>query len=221
LAVLLILPLELRRAAAQGSRYTPALPLLIVTVVIALPVFFYYIRPFFLPERTMAAASPFLMILLAWGASRRRSPLPLLMPFIVLTMLAGAWLYLTGPPTKPPYRNVIQYVVENRRPEDAVLHTSDGSYLPALRYATIPNHALLRGDPQPRKPEAVYQAFGGQLWSPAEAVAAGSRLWLVVALEHSIEWQVEQVTSFSQEYLMMEQHEFAGIQLILYDLSAE
>lgn len=221
LAVLLILPLELRRAGREGNTDALALPFLIVTAVIGLPVFLYYLRPFFLPERTMAAASPFLVVLLAWGLSRARSPLPLLVPVSALVMVIGSWLYLAGPPTKPPYRDVIKYVAQNRQAGDVVLHTSDGSYLPALRYVGIPNHALLAGDPEPRKPEPVYQALGGRLWSRREAATAGSRLWLIVALEHSIAWQTEQAAYFADGYFLLEQHDFAGIQLLLYDLSSK
>jgi uncharacterized membrane protein len=219
LAVLLILPLELRRAGREGSIEPIALPFLVVLLVIGLPVMLYYLRPFFLPERTMAAASPFLVILLVWGMGRARTPLPLLVTVSGLVMLTGSWLYLIGPPTKPPYRDVIRFVAENRQSGDAVLHTSDGSYLPALRYADFPNHALLAGDPHPRKPEPVYLALGGRLWSRSEAATAGSRLWLIVALEHSIEWQTEQATYFANTYPILEQHDFAGIQLLLYDLS--
>jgi mannosyltransferase len=221
LATLLVLLLELRKARREGQAPLPLLPALIAAFIIGAPLLVYYARPFFLPERTMAAASPFLIILLAWGATRRRSPLPLLVYGTAVIMLLGSLLYLTGPPVKPPYREAIHYVAAHRQAGDVVLHTSDGSYLPALRYADFPNHALLAGDPDPRKPEAVYLALGGRLWSRSEAATAGARLWLIVALEHSIEWQTEQATYFADTYPILEQHDFAGIQLRLYDLSSK
>jgi len=167
----------------------------------------------------MAAASPFLIILLAWGSARRRSPLPYLVITASVIMFSGTILYLAGEPIKPPYREVINFVAQNRAEGDAVLHTSDGSYLPALRYAELPHHAVLAGDPDPRKPLAVYQALGGSVWTLPQATAAAERLWLIVALEHSIEWQQEQVAYFAEHYVELESYDFSGVVVKLYQLN--
>jgi mannosyltransferase len=216
LTLLIILPLELRKAGREQPLRWAALPLLPILLILGAPLLLYYARPFFLPERTMAAASPFMMILLAWGVTRRHSPLPLLVGATAVTMLIGSWLYLTGPPVKPPYRAVVQHVVQHRLEGDIVLHTSDGSYLPALRYANIPNHLLLAGDPQPRKPLPVYQAFGGEVWDREQVEIFADRLWLIVALEHSIEWQQEQAQYFADHYRLLERHDFGGVAVFLY-----
>lgn len=166
----------------------------------------------------MAAASPFLIILLAWCTTRRQSPLPYLVGLATVAMLAGSALYLAGDPIKPPYRDVIEFVAAHRAPGDAVLHTSDGSYLPALRYVNWPNHAVLAGDPDPRKPAAVYNALGGEVWTVTQTAEHGRRLWLIVALEHSVVWQQEQAAYFADHYTELESHAFGGIRVLLYQL---
>jgi hypothetical protein len=173
------------------------------------------VRPFFLPARTLAAASPFWLLLWAWGATQRRTPLPYLVALAAVTMAAGSLLYLAGEPVKPPYREAMALVagaVEPGRRGAAYQRW----LLPAgitLRDAAA--HGLLLGDPDPRKPREVYEAFGGVLWSREEALAAGERLWLVVALEHSLDWQLEQVGWFDSRLERLREEEVGGIQIYL------
>lgn len=218
LSIVVVGLLELRKVKRNGETTSLLLPGLMILLVIGLPVAVYLIRPFFLPERTMAAASPFLVLWLAWGTTRRGSPLPYLVYAAMLTMAVGTILYLAGGGIKPPYRTVMSFLKGQWEPGDAVLHTSDGSYLPGLRYVDLDQHGLLAGDPDPRKPVEVYNALGGQVWTRAEAEAVGERLWLVVALEHSYEWQQEQAAYFSDKYLQLESHDFDGIGLFLYQI---
>jgi hypothetical protein len=134
LALLLLLLVAARRAPAADR---PALALLWLLLAAALsPLAVYFVRPFFLPARTLAAASPFWLLLWAWGATQRRTPLPYLVALAAVTMAAGSLLYLAGEPVKPPYREAMALVARALEPGDAVLHTSDGSYLPALRYVS-------------------------------------------------------------------------------------
>lgn len=214
-----VLLLELRKAWRAGDR-TMLLPFLIVGVVLGGPIMVYFVRPFFLPERTMAAALPFLLLLLAWGVTRRQSPLPLLVGLTAVTMLLGVAQYFFGGLVKPPYQDVIGYVVAHAQSGDVIVHTSDGSYLPSLSYTSLPNHVLLQGDPGQRKPTAVYEALGGQIWSVNDALEHGNgRLWLIVALEHSVDWQLEQVDSFTQRYFLLDHQEIGGIGVYLFDVT--
>ena len=217
LAITAVFLLEIRRIRREGTPSGLILILLITGCVLGVPILVYMIRPFFLPERTMAAASPFLLILLAWATTRRQSPLPYLVYGVAVFMLIGTLVYHTGDLLKPPYRAAIQFIAENRLEEDSILHTSDGSYLPALRYVQLPHHALLAGDPDPRKPMPVYESVGGQVWTREQASTIGSRLWLVVAIEHSVEWQQEQASFFKEQLTELAFHDFGGIAVILYD----
>jgi len=218
LSFLVIFVLEVHKAKGTPAIKGLSLPVLIIVCVVGLPILVYMFRPFFLPERTLAAASPFLMIIFAWGTSRKGSPLPFLVFITVGVMFVGTLLYLIGPPVKPPYRDVIAFVEDSYKSGDAVLHTSDGSYLPALRYTSIKNHAVLAGDPDPRKPAAVYELLGGEVWNKDEVTSKGGRLWLIVALEHSVEWQRGQAAFFKEHYTLLESNEIGGIQIFLYDL---
>jgi uncharacterized membrane protein len=218
LALVIVFLLELRKGVREKAAGGVLFPLLLVGTTVGLPVLLFLVRPFFLPERTLGAAMPFLLILLAWGITRRKSPLPYLVVGSAAFMLVSSLLYLTGEPIKPPYREAVEFVAEQRQPGDAVLHTSDGSYFPALRYVNFETHGLLEGDPDPRKPLPVYQAVGGQLWSLEEAATKGQRLWLIVALEHSNEWQIEQSHYFEQRYHLLQRYDFGEINVLLYDL---
>ena len=214
-AYLIIFLLELRKL---GRRQIPSglkLTLLIIICVLGLPLLAYAIRPFFLPERTLAAAAPFIIILLAWGMTRRQSPLPYLTGLAGLLMLIGTFVYLTGELVKPPYRAATAYIAERAVADDIVLHTSDGSYLPALRYAPQLHHGVLAGDPDPRKPVAVYEALGGEVWTNAD-IQPNGRLWLVVALEHSETWQLAQAEAISATYPTLTEETIGGIRIYLF-----
>ena len=165
----------------------------------------------------MAAAAPFLAILLAWSASRKASPLPYLVGASIIIMLFNTAVYHFNGLVKPPYRDVMAVIDDEWQPNDIILHTSDGSYLPALRYTNRPNHLLLAGDPDPRKPESVYTLFGGETASLDNLPSTG-RLWLIVALEHSIEWQQEQADHFAESYELIQEEEMDGIYVRLYQL---
>ena len=214
LALLVVLVMDGRKEWREGSASGLLLPVLAVVLTLGIPLVVYFMRPFFLPERTMAAAAPFLLLLLAWGTTRRGSPLPYLVGGAAALMLVGTFIYLSGEAKKPPYDQVMTYVTSQRQPGDAVLHTSDGSYLPALTYVDWPQHALLAGDPDPRKAEVVYEAFGGQLWARDEIRA--DRLWLIVALEHSEDWQLAQVAYFETQFHRLETHNIGGIEIYRY-----
>lgn len=217
----IVLILEARKARMEKNGGGLLLPGLLTLCLLGGPLLVYYVRPFFLPERTLAAASPFLLVLLAWGVTRRGSPLPWLVGATAALMGVGAFLYLGGPPIKPPYRQAVAIATERWQPGDVVLHTSDGSFLPALCYAHWPAHAVLAGDPDPRKPDEVYRLLGGQVWTRQQAVRAGRRLWLIVALEHSLEWQQEQAAWFTQQYRLKERYSVGGIEIFLCELNGD
>jgi uncharacterized membrane protein len=219
LATIMFLLMDVRRSRESRGFGRLLLPALIVTCVIGIPVAVHAVRPFFLPERTMAPAVPFTFLGLAWATTRRDTPLPYLVAAVAAAMGLGTVLYLADGPQKPPYREAIRFVAERQEPGDVILHTSDGSYLPSLRYATLSHHYLLEGDPDPRKPRAVYAALGGAVRTLQEATGARECLWLIVALEHSIEWQEEQVRVMAQRYRQEDSFRFGNVDVLLYQLS--
>lgn len=220
-SIIIIFILEVFKVRQEEDFSALSLLILLVMCIIGLPVLIYHIRPFFLPERTMAAASPFLIILVVWSVTRKKSPLPYLVFATGIVMLVSSFVYLLSPAQKPPYRETLQFVSDNQEAGDVILHTSDGSYLPALRYVDLPNHVVLAGDPDSRRPISVYQAYGGDVWDRKTAVQAGQRLWVIVALEHSFEWQEAQSQFFADHYILLDEQDIGGIKVYLYDLTKD
>jgi hypothetical protein len=214
----LVFLLEYRKVWRSSAGKDLLLGLLPALITIGGPLSLYFVRPFFLPERTMAAASPFLLILMAWGLSRRNSPLPFLVWVSVGLMAVSSLSYHLSQPLKPPYRDVTAFVNQNALPQDTIVHTSDGSYLPALRYGASGRHHLLTGDPDPRLSLPAYTRFGTSFQSIAQIEQTGGHLWLIVALEHSYAWQEAQVRHFMQ-YPLLNQYNFEGIQVYHFNLT--
>jgi len=212
-----VLLLDWRRIRREGTTDNLVLVLLIIVTGLAGPLLIYFVHPYFLTERTMAATSPFLFIILGWGLSKRQSPLPYLVGFTTVILVIGTILYPFQPANKPPYRDVVNWIAQNRQANDVILHTSDGSYWPALRYVNWPYHVVLAGDPDPRRSTTVHRLVGGDVWTQEQVLEHHGRLWLVVALEHSVEWQVAQSDYFSKRYHLLDKQEIGGVQVYLYD----
>ena len=221
-AYLIILLLELRKLGRQAIPSGMTLMFLINLCVLGIPLLVYMVQPFFLPERTLAAAAPFLIILLSWGVTQRQTPLPYLTGLALLLMVVGTVTYHTGPLIKPPYRAATNYVADHAVPNDIILHTSDGSYLPALRYAPQLQQTLLAGDPDPRKPAEVYSALGGELRQLDELnLSKNGSLWVIVALEHSIDWQMAQYETIAENHLLLQEQEIEGIRIFQFEWKPE
>ena len=219
-ALLIIWAMEARKQWKTSFSDGAILLGLILLFVLGVPLLVYIIRPFFLPERTMAAAAPFLAILLAWSITRKASPLPYLVGASILVMLFSTAAYHFNGLIKPPYRDVMALIESEWQPNDIIMDTSDGSYLPALRYMDKPDHLLLANDPDPRKPESVYNLFGGSV-QPREALPDQGRLWLIVALEHSWEWPTEQANYFAESYELLQEYTIEDFNVRLYQLEAD
>ena len=177
--------------------------------------------PLFLPERTLIIVLPTLLILLAQGLVHRPrpSPTPALLALLVLALLVSLGNYYGNPKyRKPPMRQAAAYVSQNFRPGDVVLHTSDGSYIPFLVYPHPQAHFLLRGDPLPRKTEPVYAAWEGAMIEAAELAGPYRRLWLVVALDHSIAFQQQAQASFDEAHPLLERAGVGSVGISLYSL---
>ncbi|PID86825.1 MAG: hypothetical protein CSB13_02440 [Chloroflexi bacterium] len=68
---------------------------------------------------------------------------------------------------------------------------------------------------------SFYQAYGGNVWDRETAVTVGTRLWLIVTLAHSIDWQIKQSEYFADTYLLIEEQDFSGIKVFLYALNQQ
>jgi 4-amino-4-deoxy-L-arabinose transferase-like glycosyltransferase len=218
-ALLVMLSLEMVKRRRESGHEQLFLPAMAVLCIVGLPIAAYYLRPLFLPDRTMAAALPFLLVLISWGATRCKTPVPMLIGATLVAMIFGFGQYLVGEPIKSPYREAMAYVTREWQPGDVIVHTSDYSYLPALRYTDLPQHVLLDGRPGPLKPEAALKAMGGGVWNMAEIDAAGGRIWLIVALVDNLEWQQEQASYFAANYIQLQRHQVGGVEVFLFQIS--
>jgi uncharacterized membrane protein len=218
-ALIVFFGLILWKQPPERFRWELLLPIIIILSLVGLPAIVYYTRPFFLPNRAMAAALPFLLILLSWGAGRRRTPLPLLVYAAVGVMIVGSFNYITGGPTKPPYNEVIAYIANARQPDDLIIHTNDHSYAPALRYADLPLHFGLAENPAYLKPEDALAFMGGRRKSSAEIANDVGRIWLVVDLtdDYNLEWQLMQVDYFAAHYEQIEKLNMGSVEIVLYE----
>lgn len=206
----------------KAARHALTLLLLVVGFVLLGPFTSALVYPFFLPERSLLIGLPALIVLIAWGiaGSKRRTPLRVLGICLGCIMLFSLWGYYFDPRfQKPPMRDAAAFVRGRVAVGDAVLHTSDGSYLPFLVYEHPADNFLLTGDPDPRKPEAVYELWGGSMVERDTLTSEYRRVWLVVALEHSLEFQREALVWFEDRYTKVEQHSVGGIGIYLFDLA--
>jgi uncharacterized membrane protein len=175
------------------------------------------IKPIFL-ERTLIICTPFLVLLLGLivAETHWRSPVPYLTAVVgILVIISLFRLYFDATTHKPPLRRAAEQVAGGFETGDMVLHTSVGSFLPFLFYRPPAEHFLLGGEPHPRKPAETYELFGGRVTS-LEAAQDYRRVWLVVALDHSTEYQTEQVAWFDNHFLLVEDWNIGGIIVRLY-----
>jgi hypothetical protein len=206
-----------RESATQQALWLVLLtfwpPLLLIALTIV-------VRPFYMPYRSLTVAIPSYVILLAYGLScaRRRSPMPILYGLLaVLIALSLGYYYFDSRFAKPPYRDAAALIAEQAGTDDIELHISDGSYLPFLYYERPVPVYLLKGDPDARKPEPVYALMGGQTIGLEEALTQDRRIWLVVALEHSWEYQQHTLNRFLAQRTVVEEHSVGGIDVYLLD----
>lgn len=122
--------------------------------------------------------------------------------------------------SKPPLREAAEYIRDNWESSDIVLHTSDGSFLPFQLYAPWTANHLLYGDPElfdwTARARSTYGALEYIPTRLEELPLGGGRLWLVVALDHSREFQVKAAREIDRALQLREAREFRGIFVRLY-----
>lgn len=191
------------------------LPVLIVLVI-------SQFKPIFL-ERTLISCTPFLTLLLAdrVRSSHWRSPLAYLSVALGVLVIISLYRYYFDPATrKPPLREAAQQIAGEFKPGDMVLHTSVGSFLPFLFYEPPSEHYLLWGDPDPHLPASAYESFGGRIAS-RETLGDCQRLWLVVMLDHSLEYQQDQAAWFDDHLALVGDSSVGGIFIRLYEVTGK
>jgi len=126
----------------------------------------------------------------------------------------SAW-YLNPAAGKPPYRAAARALVAAAHSSEPVLHTSDGSLLPFLVYAPGRNNLLLRGDPEhtaaTSRANSTLVTQGITPVALEHAVAGHAAFWLVVSLDHSIDYQRETAGAFDARYQRTADYSVGGV----------
>ncbi len=180
-------------------------------------------RPIFV-ERTLLASSFGLVLLLAWAlAFARPRPLYLVLGTIVVVgMMMSLANYDFNPAVqKPPFREAAVSLSSQLRPGDVVVHTSDSSALAFNYYLPKLTNYFLAGDPD--YVTETTRGTSGRLagLEPAEwdSITSGhARAWLVVALDHNIDYQRARVRDFDAAFGPATTQNVGGIELHLYQV---
>lgn len=216
--------LELAYAYRRQPEQRPALILLFLLAF--LPILLTFVISQWVPiylDRTLIITSPAYALLLgrALATTRLRSPVPYVAGGILALMILSVYgYYFNGSYSKPDYRAAAAYVDDWIEEGEALVHTSNGSYIPFLYYLGSERHFLLEGDPAPHHPPLVHEVAGGRSLSRAD-LAAWPGVWLVVAFDHSLAYQEATLAEFDTEYPRSHEAVIDGIVVRRYDLSAE
>lgn len=183
-----------------------------------------FIQPIF-QLRTVLTAAPAFYLLVAWGTVRSRQRqvnLFLFLPTVALMLFSLFNFYFNPAFEKPAWRAAAAYVNTHTQPGDVVLHTSDSSFLPFLAYEHHVPHILLPIDPDEASKNAPSQsiitAVGGSPQSLETSIRGYDRAWLVVGIEHSVDYQVKQKRLFDSRYHLLEENQVGGIYIFTYAL---
>lgn len=205
-----------RRAGCRAGLAGPWPALLLTVLPPILLLLLSLVRPLYL-DRVLIASGLGLALLvgLAWA-------------FLPLGPRAGAavvWIALAGlglvrgqvdpALAKPPQREAAAFLNQVARPGDVVLHTSDGSFYPFLVYSSRLDNRLLAGDPEytagsPRG-RWTERVLALPVWDVADVAAATDRVWLIVALDHSVEWQTAEARRIDGLWRRIDDRSFGGL----------
>lgn len=201
-------------------------PVLFAVLIFAVPVIGLYlislIQPIFI-ERRLLPASIGLYVLLGWADVR---PEPRWLNRILgvalgVSMLSALPNYYTNPDVqKIPMRTVAQAVADQIEQGDVVIHTSDTSALAFMIYQPHIDSYFLSGDP-----DYVLQSNRGRAQriaglEPAtsrEATENHERIWLIVTLDHAVDYQQERLAEFDNHYMRLDQKNVGGVDIYLFE----
>ena len=210
--------LRTRGSAANGLGLLWAWALFPLLALLALSLF----RPIYLERVVIGAAFP-VYILLAWATLSLRPPWwGKALGGLVLAL--GLWSLLNwyGQPAfgKPPLQEAARVVQRAWQPGEPVLHTSDGSMLPFLLYAPdVPNRLLL-GDPEyydrTARARSTYEALAVEPVTQEVALEGARRFFLVIALDHSVEYQLAAAEQLDGAYQRLDEVDVGGIKVRTY-----
>ena len=216
--VLLTLGLTLP-ALVPGRSQAASLRLLWLWAVLPVLALFLlsFLRSVYL-DRVLVGVSLPLCLLLGWVATELRPRVLGAGLGIGLLAVAGWGLgnwYWSPAQGKPLYREAAHLVMLEAGLNEPVLHTSDGSLLPFLVYAPAHRNLLLAGDPE--QSAATSRAHSTQVTHRVRPIALEPALlgrtsfWLVVSLDHSVDYQRAAAAAIDAQYRRTAEQTFGGL----------
>lgn len=171
-------------------------------------------------DRTLLIILPSYILLLAYALAHtsKRSPIPIIAGLTTCLLLLSIYNYFESPTYwKPDYRAAASSLATVQSADNAIIHTSNGSYIPFLVYLPPQNHFLLAGDPAPHHPPRVYENVHGAAieWN---MLTEYQTISLVVALDHSIDYQMETVEKFNTHFQQIRSETIGGIVIRTYEV---
>jgi len=220
---LMVFALFAARRAIRVRPEAPAVAFALCVGIAPLGVLFLIslARPLFV-ERALIASSFGWYLLLAWAVvcAPPRVLNRVFGAVSVIVMVAALTNYFfNAEAQKPPMREAARAVAAQFQPGDVVAHTSDSSALAFMYYAPQLPNRFLAGDPDyvSETTRGRSGRVAGLVPEELDAVVAGHlRVWLVVALDHNIEYQKERVAEFDRALERQKQETIGGIDVILW-----
>ena len=178
--------------------------------------------PIFL-ARTLIVSALALLILLAWGLTRMPRSLAVLLiaPGLALVGLSLYNSYANPAYAKPPLREAADYLEAHFQDGDTAIHTSDSSYLAFAYYAPELKRHFLAGDPDYEEQTTrgrTGRVAGIRPESLEEIVSNQNQLWVIMVLDHNIEYQRGVKNRIDQRYHLVSVADVRGIKILLYNL---
>lgn len=181
------------------------------------------VRPIYV-ERAVLPSSLGLYLLFAWSFARAEPQIlnkVLGIATILLMIFALVYYYFEPSEYKPQTRLAASVLAEQFQPTDVIAHTSDSSALAFSYYKpSLPNHFLL-GDPDYAATTTRGQSgrIAGLVPEELNRIVVGhARLWLIVMLDHNLEYQKERVAELEARYHRVNEQSVAGIVMLLFNL---
>ncbi len=186
-------------------------------------IFFSFFRPLFV-ERTLLPASFGLYLLLAWAivhAPPRKLVLSFAAILVALQLISITNYQLQPAVQKPPFRSAARAVAAQFRAGDVIAHTSDSSALAFIYYAPELPSYFLAGDPDYAS-QTVRASEGRAAGLDPRALdailRAGSRVWVVVALDHNEQYQRARVAELGARLRRVRAEAVGEIDILLYEV---
>jgi uncharacterized membrane protein len=208
----------------QGYHQMPGL--LLALCIFVIPVFgifiMSYIQPVFVLRRLLPASLGLLLIM-GWTiveAKPRWINIAAGTLTGLLMLVALANYYYDPKVHKEPFRDVVEIVESTTASGDVYIHATDTSALAFAYYAPELESHFLAGDPdfvQETNRGRAQKIAGLKPENIDDIVDRGEEFWLVVVLDHNLEYQSQVVDEFDGRFIRLSHENILGVDILKYE----